>query len=149
MKLFAADRHKRKISAAEAREYCEGRGVALIETSTLDDSNVDLAFEQVNPHRNTSISKQNKQSLVLHTGFAPNGDDSNVEKAFEEMTLALSCVDTTSAQHRDSNTCSAYMIIYLVHAAVTGGSAPRVAALRAAWRQQYQYRRQRFVYAAG
>ena len=31
----------------EARAYCETNGVALVETSALDDSNVDLAFEQV------------------------------------------------------------------------------------------------------
>ena len=31
----------------EARAFCETNGVALVETSALDDSNVDLAFEQV------------------------------------------------------------------------------------------------------
>lgn len=40
-------RHKRRVSTAEAREYCESKGLALIETSALDDSNVDLAFEQL------------------------------------------------------------------------------------------------------
>jgi Ras family len=40
-------RHKRRVTTAEARDYCESNGVALVETSALDDSNVDLAFEQV------------------------------------------------------------------------------------------------------
>jgi Ras family len=40
-------RQRRRVTTDEARAYCETNGVALVETSALDDSNVDLAFEQV------------------------------------------------------------------------------------------------------
>lgn len=38
---------RREVSFEEAQEFAEQRGMAFIETSALDSSNVDLAFLQV------------------------------------------------------------------------------------------------------
>ena len=55
---------RREVSFEEAQEYANQRNMSLIETSALDSSNVEQAFEQVIQHIHNQVQRQLKQTEV-------------------------------------------------------------------------------------
>lgn len=52
-------RHMRMVPTEEAKEFCEANNLFFIETSALDASNVDLAFQRILTEIYQIISKKN------------------------------------------------------------------------------------------
>ena len=55
---------RREVSFEEAQEYANQRNMSFIETSALDSSNVEQAFEQVIQHIHNQVQRQLKQTEV-------------------------------------------------------------------------------------
>lgn len=56
---------RREVSFEKAQQYAEKRGMAFIETSALDSSNVEQAFEQVIQRIHDQVQRQLRQLEVL------------------------------------------------------------------------------------